>query len=105
MTPAPAFLFLTCQVGAEGAVKNELARRWPDFRFSYSRPGFLTFKLPPEAKLEADFDLGSVFTRSYGFSLGKSTGATNDELAKAVAPIIAGRTFEQLHVWQRDTAA
>ena len=33
------FLFVTCQVGAEGAVKEELARRWPDVHAAYSRPG------------------------------------------------------------------
>src|SRR5262245_51928343 len=103
--PAPAFLFLTCQVGAEAAVKSELARRWPDFRFSYSRPGFLTFKLPPDHALTDDFDLGSAFTRSYAFSLGKANGANEEELAKAVGPIVAGHTFQQLHVWARDTAA
>ena len=47
--PQPArFIFATCQVGAEKAVKGEVARRWPDFRFAYSRPGFLTFKLPEQ---------------------------------------------------------
>ncbi len=82
-----------------------MARRWPDFRFAYSRPGFLTFKLPPEHKLEPDFELGSVFARSYGFSLGKASGETPDDRAKNIGPLIAGRTFDQLHVWQRDTAA
>ena len=44
----PSFLFVTCQAGAERAVKAELARRWPDFRLAFSRKGFLTFKLPEE---------------------------------------------------------
>ncbi len=35
----PDFLFVTCQIGAEGAVKGELGRRWPGFRFAFSRPG------------------------------------------------------------------
>ena len=45
----PRFLFATCQLGAEGALKAEVARRC-DFRLAYSRPGFLTFKLPPDAR-------------------------------------------------------
>ncbi len=65
------FLFVTCQVGAERAVKGELALRWPDFRFAFSRPGFLTFKLPEQQFLTPDFSLSSVFARSYGFSLGR----------------------------------
>ena len=50
MPDRPEFLFITCQTGGAGAaVKEELARRWPDFRFAFSRPGFLTFKLPEGA--------------------------------------------------------
>ena len=77
----PDFLFVTCQIGAEQAVKGELARRWPGFRFAFSRPGFLTFKLPDEHGLADDFDLESVFARAYGFSLGSVTGQTSEELA------------------------
>ena len=58
---------ITCQVGAEHAVKHELAQRWPMFRFAYSRPGFMTFKLPADLKLSDDFNLESVFTRSFAF--------------------------------------
>ena len=58
-------------MGAEKAVKGEVAQRWPDFRFAYSRPGFLTFKLPEQQYLTPDFNLASVFARAYGFSLGK----------------------------------
>jgi 23S rRNA (cytidine2498-2'-O)-methyltransferase len=65
------FVFVTCQVGAERAVKGEVAQRWPEFRFAFSRPGFLTFKLPEQQFLAPDFNLSSVFARSYGFSLGK----------------------------------
>lgn len=96
------FLFVTCQVGAEGAVKHELARDWPDFRFAYSRPGFLTFKLPPHHALPDDFDLRSVFARAYGFSLGAAAGDTPAKRAAAVWKLAGGRPYEQLHVWPRD---
>lgn len=62
------FLFATCQIGAEAAVKAELARRWPDVKPTYSRPGFLTFKLP--GRLPPGFDAASTFARCYGHSLG-----------------------------------
>ena len=96
------FLFVTCQVGAEPAVKGEFARRWPDFRFAYSRPGFLTFKLPPQHALADDFDSQSVFARASGFTLGKVKGTNDEELARAVWQLAEGRPYQRLHVWQRD---
>ncbi|MEN6452371.1 MAG: SAM-dependent methyltransferase [Thermoguttaceae bacterium] len=104
----PDFLFVTCQIGAEGAVKAELGRRWPQFRFAFSRPGFLTFKLPPGNDLPGDFDLDAVFARSYGFSLGAikadelAADATPDHLAAATWKAAAGRTYQRIQVWERD---
>lgn len=57
------------------AVKAEPAQRWPDLRLAFSRPGFLTFKLPEDHRLGADFQLESIFARAYAFSLGKVAGA------------------------------
>jgi 23S rRNA (cytidine2498-2'-O)-methyltransferase len=96
------FLFVTCQVGAEKAVKGELARRWPAFRLSFSRPGFLTFKLPLEHELPDDFDLESVFARAFAFSLGEVAGETPEELAVGVWEECKGRTIQRIHVWERD---
>ncbi|HEX4147047.1 MAG TPA: SAM-dependent methyltransferase [Pirellulales bacterium] len=97
------FLFCTCQIGAEPALKAELARVWPGFRFAYSRPGFLTFK-SPIGHLPDDFDLGSVFARSSGLSLGRVSG---DDAAKqaAVWQLAGDRPYRALHVWPRDTPA
>ena len=105
MPDGPRFLFVACQVGAERAVKGELARRWPGFRFAFSRPGFLTFRLPENHRLRANFDLESVFARSYGFSLGKSVGKDDGELARGVWEWFGARPVQRIHVWQRDTAA
>lgn len=96
------FLFVTCQVGAEQAVKGELARRWPDFRLAFSRPGFLTFKLPVDHGLALDFDLESVFARSYGFSLGKLEIHGQQELLAGIWSLAAGHTVQRIHVWERD---
>lgn len=104
--PEPAsFLMITCQVGAERAVKAELARRWPEFRFAYSRPGFLTFKLPAEQKLADDFNLESVFARSYAFSLGKATGGTIEDRARQMRELAGDRPYRRLHVFERDRLA
>ncbi|WP_446915063.1 hypothetical protein, partial [Klebsiella pneumoniae] len=83
VTEQPGFLFVTCQVGAEPALKRELARNWPELRFAYSRPGFLTFKLPPEHPLSQRLELRSIFARTAGYSLGKVTGGDANECAHA----------------------
>jgi 23S rRNA (cytidine2498-2'-O)-methyltransferase len=96
------FLFVTCQVGAEAAVKSELARDWPGFRFAYSRPGFLTFKLPVDFAPPEDVELNSVFARSHGFVLGKVIGDDIDARCGAARKLIGDRRYNTLHVWQRD---
>ena len=104
MPDRPQLLFVTCQVGAEALVKTELGRRWPEFRFAYSRPGFLTFKLPAEHRLKTDFDLESVFARAYGFCLGKATGGGAEALSCQVWEVYGGRPVRRVHVWERDAA-
>jgi len=103
MVDRPGFIFATCQVGAEGAVKREVAREWPGFRLAFSRPGFLTFRLPEDHGLLADFDLRSVFARAYGFSLGRVRGEDVQEVARQVWELYGGRPVRCLHVWWRDT--
>ena len=101
----PDFIFATCQIGAETAVKGEIGRRWPDFRFAFSQPGFLTFKLPEGHGLADDFDLEAVFARAYGFSLGKVSGQSPEELIAAAWESCNCRTVQRVHVWQRDRAS
>ena len=75
----PEFIFTTCQAGAEAVLKQEILREWPTFKLAYSRPGFLTFKVGPDADVSAGFDLRSTFARSYGISFGKVQGASMPE--------------------------
>jgi len=99
---APRFLFVVCQAGAERALKSEMARQWPDFRFAFSRPGFVTFRLPEDHGLRDDFDLQSVFARTYGFSLGKIDGRFAEQNARSLWSMAADREVDHVHVWQRD---
>ncbi|MBN1394875.1 MAG: hypothetical protein JW959_07620 [Pirellulales bacterium] len=99
------FIFATCQIGAEGTLKREIARRWPALRFAFSRPGFLTFKLPPEHHLRDDFSLRSVFARAYGFSLGKVSGPSPKDMAVAVWKLVENRPIQKIHVWPKDAQA
>ena len=109
--PQPArFIFVTSQVGAEKAVKGEVAQRWPDFRFAFSRPGFLTFKLPEQQFLTPDFSLSSVFARTYGFSLGRigpqpvSVESEPSSAARQAWDLLGERPVRWVHVWERDRA-
>ncbi len=98
----PDFVFTTCQIGAESALKAEAARDWPELRFAYSRPGFLTFKLLDGKRIGDECDFGLIFARATGSSLGKATGATGDERAKDVWRLAGDRPIRRLHVWRRD---
>ncbi len=98
------FLFVTCQVGAEKAVKGEVAERWPDFRFAFSRPGFLTFKLPEQQFLAPDFNLSVVFARAYGFSQGKVSSADPAATARQAWELLGDRPVRHIHVWPRARA-
>ena len=104
----PQFLFVVCQCGAEGALKQELTKSHPELRPSFSRPGFVTFKFAEPCDNADGFQLRSTFARTWGFSLGKVTGTAAQELAAAawqlpaVVEVFESHKPSDLHVWQRD---
>src|SRR5437867_12730842 len=102
MSGPSRFLFAVCQLGAEPALKHEIAAEWPDFRLAFSRPGFVTFKLPAECDVPDDFDLRSVFARTHGFSLGRVSGSSTATMSDRVWELAGRRPIQHLHVWQRD---
>jgi 23S rRNA (cytidine2498-2'-O)-methyltransferase len=59
------FYFVLTNPEAESLLKLEISLRYPEFRMSYSRPGFLTFKGNDES------DFRPRFARLIGKSLGK----------------------------------
>ncbi len=97
----PEFLFITCQVGAERPLKAELAREQPELRFAYSRPGFVTYKIPPDDRLASELSLRSVFARAYGYTLGQAKGELVRDLAQQVWQAAGDRQFQAVHVWSR----
>ena len=103
MPNRPRFLFATCQIGAENALKAELAVNHPAFRPAFARPGFLTFKLPADFSGESEFLLRSVFARSWGFTLGKLAGEDGKALSREAWSLAEEQDACALHVWQRDT--
>jgi 23S rRNA (cytidine2498-2'-O)-methyltransferase len=104
----PQFLFAVCQCGAESALKQELATSHPELKFSFSRPGFVTFKFTEPCQNPETYQLKSTFARTWGFSLGKLIGDAAHELAAAtwqlpdVAAFLEAHPPADLHVWERD---
>jgi 23S rRNA (cytidine2498-2'-O)-methyltransferase len=104
----PQFVFAACQHGAESALKRELAVRSPELRFAFSRPGFVTFKLPAPCVAPEQFNLASTFARTWGFSLGSVQRDRLRELAQdawglpEVTSALNACGLADLHVWQRD---
>jgi len=101
LSDSPDFLFTGCQVGAEAALKVELARHWPAFRFAFSRPGFLTFKLPIGFPADADFDLRSTLARCSGRSYGKVESTSLTERVDALRDFKDHHATRYIHVWHR----
>lgn len=104
-----SFLFATCQAGAEAPLKAEVARRYRRFRFAFSRPGFVTFKIPDDVRNDRKFELKSVFARTWGHSTDSVSGDDGRVLAEEVWRLLGERypaetlaEFRHLHVWERD---
>lgn len=105
MDSSDQFVFAICQVGVEWALKEDLARRQPDLRFAFSRPGFVTFKLADDARPPGNLTATSAFVRTWGCSLGKVAGTDGRALARQAWEIVGDRPVDHIHAWERDEAA
>jgi len=108
--PTTSYLLMTCQVGAEAALKDELAHRVPPLRPSYGRPGFVTFKLDaPRSVDAAQLDALPVFARVVAASLGqvRDAAASPEALAARAAELVgaAGLSALVLHAWSLPLSA
>jgi len=96
------FVFTVCQPGAEAALKQEVARHHADWRFAFSRPGFVTFRLPNAASPEPR----STFARTWGISLGKIRRDDEGERASEAWQLIDAHAEpappRHLHVYARE---
>jgi 23S rRNA (cytidine2498-2'-O)-methyltransferase len=107
VTPA-SFLFTAAQPGFEAALKQEVARRSGSLRFAFSRPGFVTFRIPDDGAHDAELAFRAAFARTWGYSFGKVAGAAPRELARAFWRTVASHCgadrlgeFRHLHTWRR----
>lgn len=88
------FLFLTCKRESVPLLKDEIAALFPKWRFSYSRPAFLTYKLPDgtgtlQSALEKRNEL--IFASSCSAVLGRVRGETPAEMPALLASFMEGR--------------
>ena len=106
---AAQFVFMTCRAGVEGALKAEVARTDPEWRPAFSRPGFLTFKLPGDKPLD-DRQLAQrhwTLAHTHGVSLGRLTGTELSSLVDqlwhhgGLVALVTKESPADVHVWQR----
>ena len=95
--PSMPFLFVCCQAGAEATVKSDLICESPDWRLAFSRPGFVTFKLP-SPEIDNSPQLKSAFARTYGWSVGRTEVGN----VSAASDLLLGKRIHHIHVWPRD---
>lgn len=103
------FAYCVCQPGVEPALKAEVAARLPGWKFAFSRPGFVTFKLPKPAEVASFDPLRLTFARTFGLSYGRIEGDASapGDLAKQVwahetTHALAALAPLALHAWSRD---
>ncbi|MGL4988198.1 MAG: SAM-dependent methyltransferase [Cetobacterium sp.] len=72
------FIYTIVNIGSEKALKEEVALKYPDLSFAYSRPGYITFK-DNSGKFTPESKFNLIFARACGISLGR----TNSEKLEA----------------------
>jgi 23S rRNA (cytidine2498-2'-O)-methyltransferase len=90
------FVFASCAVGFESALKDDVAKERAALRLAFSRPGIVTFKIDDD--VPPDVARPSPWTRVWGASIGRASNAAE---ALAVLPADARR----LHVFAREPEA
>ncbi len=98
----PRFLYVACQHGAEASCKKEMLTRWPAVRFAFSRPGFLTFRLPNEGPPAPADDLACALARCHGQTLPDKL-PLNADGAAAIWPIARAAQVDHVHLWSRES--
>jgi 23S rRNA (cytidine2498-2'-O)-methyltransferase len=108
-----SYILTVCEAGEEKSLKGEISRNHPYLRLAFSRPGFVTFKLPnldedansetARSQAAALFKLNAVFARQFAASLGSAT-LIDDVILKAKALLALDPDSSKrlrLHVWGR----
>jgi 23S rRNA (cytidine2498-2'-O)-methyltransferase len=96
------YAFACCQVGSEHRLKGEVANTLPRLRPAYARPGLVTWV--SDTAITPAIDLGAVFARVWGASLGRATTPAEVTTLLAAEPGLDAAGL-RLHVFARDPAA
>ena len=104
MTEPPRFLFATCQVGAEQALKAEMARQSGRLPRGLFPAGLLDVEAGPVVRAGRRLQAAFGVARSHGFSLGPVKGSEPTAMADEVWRLVGERPCRRIHVWPRDTA-
>jgi 23S rRNA (cytidine2498-2'-O)-methyltransferase len=101
--PPGEFLLCACQPGAEIALRERFAERFPGSRVGAWRKGVVTFRLPPAASgyRSAEILDALVFARTVVHSLGQVTGLAAPPLAAAAAELAGDHAWQRVHCWSR----
>jgi len=94
--PSSNFLFTTVKAGSEKALKGEFAKKYPDMRSAFSRPGLVTWKQP--SLIRSDIEIDSCFASTYGVSLQQVANAS--EVVKVASSL--NKQMLCLHVYARE---
>ena len=97
--PPPNFIWVCCQAGAEATLKADVARHHAALRFSFSRPGFVTFRLPADDAALDPTKLQSAFARAAGWSVGRIDADVTK--LSAILEELPRHPFKHLHLWSR----
>jgi 23S rRNA (cytidine2498-2'-O)-methyltransferase len=101
------FVFAACHPGVTRWCRREIAVLRPDWLPAFSRPGFLTYKVP--GHLPARFELPATFVRSYGFSLRQIRQVDSDLLVREIASMLAAGgpidAIDRIHLWDRQSGS
>jgi 23S rRNA (cytidine2498-2'-O)-methyltransferase len=99
------FVYTLCHIGAERHLKAEVAEVAPALRFAFSRPGFITFKGPDDAR-PPDW---LIFARTWGQVIGQVREADGARRCQAVADMLRAQGWStsplRLLVASRDLEA
>ncbi len=105
--PAGEFLLCGCQPGAEGAVRDRVAGRFPESRPGAWRKGVVTFRWPSSpspgsgGSPSGEILDAVVFARTAIHSLGQVSGLDLATLAAAVRDLAGGHPWQRVHCWSR----
>lgn len=98
--PQSRFVYVVCNPESQVLCKNEISNSCPQLTPSFSRPGFLTYKLT--ADLPDRFNLPLTFARSYGWSDSQIKSESLDEVQQKILEVVAKHSAKHIHVWVRE---